>query len=207
MSNSLLILRSGIPQLHCGQMLDHLFDIVDEPGEFIPVAKASPAALLAAQVGTADWLDALGAKDDEAVISDVAAATAQQAFAAVAISASDAAQRTALVAIKTPEAVRRLVGMLTEYDWEFVEKAKEMRSYAVSKIMEETSHPDARIRLRALELLGRVTEVALFTDRVEIKKTEMADHELDAKIKEKLNRFMGVIDASDVIDVPPAPLQ
>lgn len=189
-------------------MLDHLFDIVDDPGAFTPVAKAAPAALLAAQVGTADWLDALGAKDDAAVISDVAAVTAQQAFTAVAAAAPDAAQRGALLALKTPEAVRRVCGMLTEYDWEFVEKAKEMRSYAVSKIMEETIHPDARIRLRALELLGRVTEVALFTDRVEIKKTELADHELDAKIKEKLNRFMGVVDTVDVTDVPPpAPLQ
>ena len=55
-------------------------------------------------------------------------------------------------------------------------------------------HPDARIRLRALELLGRVTEVALFTDRVEVKKTNVDDRELDAKIKEKLARFVDVVD-------------
>lgn len=187
------------------QMLDHLVSIVDSDsmGDFTSVAKAAPDVLLAAQVGTADWLDALGAPSDDAVISAVAASTAQQAFAAVAAVAPAAKQRGALVELKTPAAVRHLVGMLTEYDWEFVEKAKEMRAYAVSKIMEETTHPDARIRLRALELLGRVTEVALFTDRVEIKKTELADHELDAKIQEKLNKFMGVVDV-DVIDVPPA---
>ena len=68
------------------------------------------------------------------------------------------------------------------------------RGYAVSKIVEETSHPDAKIRLRALELLGRVTEVALFTDRVEVKKTSVDDSELDAKIKEKLARFVDVVD-------------
>lgn len=188
-------------------MLEHLIDIVEDAEDFVPLAKATPQALLAAQVGTADWLEALGAPSDEAVISEVATATAQSAFAAVTSAAATFDQRAALTAIKTPDAVRKLVGMLTEYDWEFVEKAKEIRSYAVSKIMEETSHPDARIRLRALELLGRVTEVALFTDRVEIKKTELADHELDAKIKEKLNKFMGVIDVADVIDVPPAPVQ
>jgi hypothetical protein len=92
--------------------------------------------------------------------------------------------------------VRHLTGMLTAYDWEFVEQAKELRGYAVSQILEETKHPDARIRLRALELLGRVTEIALFTDRVEVKKTEMSDNELDQRIKEKLSRFMGVVDAS-----------
>jgi hypothetical protein len=185
-------------------MLDHLIDIVDDPGDFAPVAKASPATLLAAQVGTADWLEALGAPSDEAVTAEIASSVAQSAFVAVTTAAPPVSQRDALVAIKTPEAVRKLVGMLTEYDWEFVEKAKELRSYVVSKVMEETTHPDARIRLRALEMLGRVTEVALFTDRVEIKKVEMADHELDARIKEKLNRFMGV---ADVVDVSAQPLQ
>lgn len=48
--------------------------------------------------------------------------------------------------------------------------------------------------MRALELLGRVTEVALFTDRVEVKKTNVDDRELDAKIKEKLARFVDVVD-------------
>jgi hypothetical protein len=188
-------------------MLEHLVSIVDNEsvlGGFTPAEKAPPEALLAAQAGTADWLDRLGAPSDDAVTAAVAASTAQAAFAAVAGTADDAEQRAALLALKTPVAVRKLTGMLTEYDWEFVEKAKEMRSYAVSKIMEETTHPDARIRLRALELLGRVTEVALFTDRVEIKKTEMADHELEAKIQEKLNRFMGVIDV-DVVEALPAP--
>ena len=62
----------------------------------------------------------------------------------------------------------------------------QLRSMAVAKIVEETDHPDARIRLKALELLGRVTEVGLFTDRIEVKKTDMSNEELDAKIKEKL---------------------
>jgi hypothetical protein len=77
-----------------------------------------------------------------------------------------------------------------------VEQAKEIRGYAVSQLLEETKHPDARIRLRALELLGRVTEIALFTDRVEVKKTTVTDAELDAKIKEKLARFTGVVDVT-----------
>ena len=74
---------------------------------------------------------------------------------------------------------------------------------AVAKIVEETDHPDARIRLKALELLGKVTEVGLFTERFEVKKSEMSDAELDAKIKEKLaalNRTIEV-DATEVEDI------
>ena len=89
--------------------------------------------------------------------------------------------------------------MLTAYDWAFVEQAKELRGYAVSQILEETKNPDTRYRLKALEMLGKVTEVALCTERVEIKKTDMSDSELEQRIKEKLNKFMHVI---DVVDVP-----
>jgi hypothetical protein len=95
-----------------------------------------------------------------------------------------------------------------------MEQAKELRGYAVSQILEETKHPDAKIRLKALDMLGKVTEVALFTERVEVRKTQLSDSDLDAKIKEKLNRFMGVIDAEDVSgmdeplpdDLPDTPL-
>jgi hypothetical protein len=52
-------------------------------------------------------------------------------------------------------------------------------------------------------MLGRVTEVALFTDRLEVKKTDMTDAEIDKKLKEKLNKFMNVtdVDAVDIEDV------
>jgi len=47
-------------------------------------------------------------------------------------------------------------------------------------------HPDARIRLKAIELLGKVTEIGLFTERVSVKKEELDDQELDNRIREKL---------------------
>jgi len=84
--------------------------------------------------------------------------------------------------------------MVTAYQWKFIEQAESLRSMSVAKIVKETDHPDARIRLKALEMLGKVTEVALFTDRVQIKTDEISDEELDAKIKEKLSRYMGAVD-------------
>ena len=44
--------------------------------------------------------------------------------------------------------------------------------------------------------------MGLFTDKVEIKQTAVSDAEVEQRIKDKLNRFMGVI---DVIDVSAAP--
>jgi hypothetical protein len=143
----------------------------------------------------------MGAPDAKTAQTTAASIQAQKAFTAISSPLPEVQQRAALLQMNTPPAVRKLVGMLTAYDWAFVEQAKEIRGYAVSKILEEVEHPDARIRLRALELLGKVTEVALFTDRVEVKRTTLDDSELDAKIKEKLARFAGVVDveATEVV--------
>jgi hypothetical protein len=91
--------------------------------------------------------------------------------------------------------------MVTAYQWKFVEQAEELRSMSVAKIVKETDHPDARIRLKALELLGKVTEVALFTDRISVKNEDVTDEELDARIKEKLGRYMGAVDVVDVEEI------
>jgi hypothetical protein len=85
--------------------------------------------------------------------------------------------------------------MLTAYDWEFVQQAKELRGYTVAKLLEECENPSANIRLKALGLLGKVTEVGLFTDKIEVKKLDLTEEEIDKKLKEKLAKFMNVSDA------------
>jgi len=187
-------------------MLEHLIN-----GEFEPeiveqtMAKlqlfqdAEPAQIVDAQVQTAQWLKDLELGDEEAE-SKADAQAARQSFASLVTGQPPQNTQQALANIKAPAAVQHLVGMLTAYDWAFVEQAKELRGFAVAKILEEVEHPDARIRLKALDMLGKVTEVALFTERVEVKKTQMTDVELETRIKEKLNRFMGVIDVVDVAE-------
>lgn len=178
---------------------------------FRPLEEMGPATVLDAQVATADWLEEIGAPPDEDAHAEATAKLARAAFTAMITDSDEGTQRKALTTLKTPEAVRHITGMLAAYDWEFVAQAKELRGYAVAQIFEETKHPDAKIRLKALEMLGKVTEVALFTERVEVKKAEMSDHELEAKIKEKLNKFMKVVDVVDVKEIeledstPPLP--
>jgi len=181
-------------------MLGHLVDFKPEivdTADAVPVDKAAPANLLDAQYATAQWLEAMGAPTTQTLIPE-----AQDAFAAMVQNSPAEQQRAKLMKVTAPAAVKHLVGMLTAYDWTFVEQAKELRGYAVAQLVEETKHPDAKIRLRALELLGKVTEIGLFTERVEIKKTEMSEKDLDERIKDKLNRFMGVVDATPIDAIP-----
>lgn len=185
-------------------MLGHLIDATevheDPVSGFTPIAKALPAQIIAAQIETSGFLDSLGVQSDEAVVDQAQISAAQEAFRVVlepTDDKNDERARGKLLRMQTPPAVRHLVGMLTAYDWEFVERAKELRGYAVAKIVEETTHPDAKVRLRALELLGKVSEVGLFTERIEIKKTDISDAEIDAKLMEKLTALRLIEDVAD----------
>jgi hypothetical protein len=184
-------------------LFEHLVQF--EPGntdpEFVELDDAEPGEVLSAQHKTVEWLEELGVRPDDVQDKEQQTAAAREAFGSLTTNADNQDQLADLIQIKTPEAVRHLTGMLAAYDWEFVQQAKEIRGYAVAQLIEETKSSNANIRLKALGLLGKVTEVGLFTDKIEVKKTELSDAEIDAKIKEKLNRFMGVIDVVDVSDV------
>ena len=192
-------------------MFEHLIDfeppVVEASGKDVSgLDRSTPEQILNAQVNTTKWLEQLGVEDDHKILMEAEATAARRVFTALATNTPPSEIKTQLTQLKTPESVRHLVTMLSAYDWEFVEQAKQMRGMAVAKIIEETNHPDARIRLKAIEMLGRVTEVALFTDRIEVKKTDLTDAEIDKKLKEKLNKFMNVtdVDAIDIEDVIPA---
>lgn len=183
-------------------MLEHLLiddEIVPNVANVNPKASPTlegidPSDLLDAQVKATDIISMLEDEEDD-IVGDLQRNAANVAFLEMTNGTSLEETRTKLLKLKVPKAVRHLVGMLTAYEWEFVDQAKELRGYAVAKILEETHNPDARIRLKALEMLGKVTEVALFTERVEIKAAALTDDELDAKLREKLMRFTKAADA------------
>lgn len=187
-------------------MLDHLInfdpEVVPTSEAPPPVAKATPAQAVSAKITTADWLKEMGSPDTETVVSELEKTQARETFTALTTGAPLKDQHALVASLETPEAVRHLTNMLTAYDWEFVNQAKELRGYAVAKILEECESTNANIRLKALGLLGKVTEIGLFTDKVEIKQTAMSDAEVEQRIKDKLAKFMGVIDVIDVSSSP-----
>jgi len=169
--------------------------------DFVSIAAVSSADLLSAQIATAELLDELGVTPDDQISYEAQTHAARDAFKVVIADQDSEEQKTKLLQLKTPAAVRHITGMLTAYDWEFVQMAKELRGYTVAKLFEETQSPNANIRLKALGLLGKVTEVGLFTDKIEVKKTDLTDEEIDKKLKDKLAAFMGVQDVEAVEDI------
>ena len=179
-------------------MLDHLIDfdpeVSDNLQDFTPLDKAGITDTVDAKINTNNWLKELGAVDTDTITNELETQAARTSFANIVSAAPSEITHQALAEVKTPAAVQHLVGMLTAYDWEFVSQAKELRGYAVAKILEDCENPSANIRLKALALLGKVTEVGLFTEKIEVKKAELSDDELDQRIKDKLNKFMDVVD-------------
>ena len=186
-------------------MLEHLVQFSPEatpPGTILPLDDAGPDAILAAKVATTDWLTEIGAPSDDEIEAEVEKAHARKAFSALTTQTNTLEQKAAIAALKTPEAVRHVTGMLSAYDWEFIEQAKELRGYTVAKIVEETTNSNPNIRLKALALLGKVTEVGLFTEKIEVKQAPASDAELDARIKDKLDKFMGIVDVLEISKEP-----
>jgi hypothetical protein len=191
-------------------MFDHLIEFEPDvfnnsPQSVLDTDKVTPAQALDAKINTKDWLKELGAVDTQTLTTQLDKDAARSTFANLLTNAPEQITHTAIAQIKTPEAVQHIVGMLTAYDWEFIHQAQQLRGYAVAKLVEETTNPSASIRLKALGLLGKVTEVGLFTDKIEIKKEALTDNELDQRIKDKLSKFMGVVDIQEVQDVVEAP--
>ena len=185
-------------------MLDHLVlaaaadfipDVESGASDFTPLSKLSTTETLKSQIGTSEWLKEI-AQEDEAKLNAAQQQKVAETFQALVTQDPEAKQK--LLELQLPEEVRSHVAMLGQYQWQFVEQANELRSMAVAKIVKETDHPDARIRLKALDMLGKVTEVALFTERVEVKKEEVTDEELERRIREKLGKYMGKADIVDV---------
>ena len=186
-------------------MIEHIIEfepeVIDHSGKTTPLEKEHPADVIDAKVNTVEWLKGLGAADTDTVVNQAEVQAARASFTNLISSAPAEITHEHLTQIKTPAAVQHLVGMLTAYDWEFVQQAKELRGYTVAKLLEECENPNANIRLKALGLLGKVTEVGLFTDKIEVKKTDLTDEEIDKKLKDKLAKFMNVTDAEPIEDI------
>jgi len=177
------------------QMLEHLL-----APEFDDVHVMDSIAVLSSQAKTTDWLAQIGSP--EHLINSGQKASARAAFVSMTNPAvSDADKKKALLALRVPQAVRHLSNMLSEYDWEFIEQAKEIRGYVVAKLLEETTHPDAKVRLKSLELVGKLTEVGSFMERVTITKVDATSDELTERIKAKLAGLLPKVIEVETVEV------
>ena len=72
------------------------------------------------------------------------------------------------VTLASPGTVVHLKAILDEYDKAVIQSAAQLRVYVTNRLIADSAHPDPRIRLKCYELLGKISDVGLFTDKTEI---------------------------------------
>jgi hypothetical protein len=101
--------------------------------------------------------------------------------------------------LSSPGTIVHIKAILSEYDKAVVESGAQIRTFVTNKLLLETECPDPRIRMKALELLGKISDVGLFTEKTEITMRHRPTEELEQLLRERLTR---VIEADPV--APPA---
>jgi hypothetical protein len=153
---------------------------------------------------TAEFLEAFGAPTEPTDEDKVRARAAFHESVSTAEATNVVTAQTNI--ITTTASVMHLKSILSEYDQVVVNSAVQIRTYVTNKLIEETTHPDPKIRIRALELLGKVGDVGLFVERSEVTIKHKTTLELEASIKDRIAKLLELRSKSEeVIDVTAKP--
>ena len=110
----------------------------------------------------------------------------------------------------TPASLVLTNSILTDFGQLVAENASQIRHMVTNKLILETDNPDPRVRIRALELLGKISDVGLFAEKSEVTVTHQSTEDLRLKLRSKLAKLVNpgedseenvVIIDSEVIDV------
>ena len=76
--------------------------------------------------------------------------------------------------------------ILEEYGGSLNATPEDIKNTVVNKLLLETENPDARIRLQALQFLGKINEIGLFAEKKEVTITHQNAADIKNKLKERL---------------------
>ena len=154
---------------------------------------------------TAEFLEAFGVSTEPTELDKVAARAAMHTAISSASPENPAPGHTHQ--ITTSASAKYLKSILSEYDQAVVQSAVQIRTYVTNKLIEETTNPDAKIRIRALELLGKVGDVGLFVERSEVTVKHKTTVELEASIKDRVAKLLEIKSKREQVEdvTPKAP--
>ncbi len=101
--------------------------------------------------------------------------------------------------LNTPEVAARVGGMLKAYDHQVVADAVQLRTVITNKLILLADCGDTKYELKALELLGKIQDVGLFSEKSEVTIIHKTSEDLEKAIRDKVRRLIH----SNTIDVEP----
>ena len=123
--------------------------------------------------------------------------TAEKAVYAVAEN-EEKANKKLVKQDQKPAVYKSVKSILDEYSLRVVDNAMQIRLLVTNKLILDSDSPDDRTRLRALEMLGKITDVGLFTEKSEVTITHRSTEDLVSSIRSKLHRLMHPDDVTEV---------
>lgn len=97
----------------------------------------------------------------------------------------------------------RLQALLSEYDKAIVADASQARTYITNRLLDISACGDTKHELRALELLGKMSDISAFTEKSEITITHKTSDDLRKAIEDKLKRLL-LLNTADVEEAKPS---
>jgi len=89
----------------------------------------------------------------------------------------------------TPASVKHLNAILSEYDQEILNVHYRLRHYITNKLVLESVDGDPKVRLKALELLGKVSGVGLFSERIDVNVTHRTVKDIETELRKTLQLY------------------
>ena len=105
---------------------------------------------------------------------------------------------TKKAATLTPASIVLTNSILQEFGHSVAESATQIRYLVTNKLLLESENADPRIRIRALELLGKISDVGLFAEKSEVTITHQSTEDLRDKLRGKLEKLVNPMD--EVVD-------
>ena len=107
------------------------------------------------------------------------------------------------IATLTPASLLLTNSIIQEFGQSVVESSVQIRHLVTNKLLLETDNPDPRVRIRALELLGKISDVGLFAEKSEVTITHQSTDDLREKLRSKLTKLANPVaemDTAVIID-------
>lgn len=106
------------------------------------------------------------------------------------------------MATLTPASLAMAGSILNEFGQSVVESASTVRNLVTNKLILETENPDPRVRLKALELLGKISDIGLFSEKTEVKITHKSAEDVRNRLRSKLSKLADIQEA-EIIETRP----
>lgn len=109
-------------------------------------------------------------------------------------------QPDAPVAPTTPGAAKALDKLLKRFDYTLANSTNKMRQYVLFKLFELAENEDPKLQIKAVEMLGKVSEIGLFTTKVEVAAADKPIGDLESELNELMSTYSvgGELGAIDV---------